>query len=106
MENNFLMNLTTDRFWLGIDDRASSLRYVYKSDKSPVTWTQWGPGLPVSSAENIVAMWRDNDATDRYWKHISGDYSKENFSLVCQLEEREFITFYIFIIIFVVVSLE
>ena len=88
VENNFLMTLTMDRFWLGIDDRAISNRYVYKSDNSLVTWTQWGPGLPVNTGDNCVTLWRDNGATDRYWKHISGGARKDNFSLVCQLKRE------------------
>ena len=35
-----------DAFWIGVDDLAEEGVFKYESDESPVTYTDWQPGMP------------------------------------------------------------
>ena len=45
-ENDFLGTLTSDWFALGMNDEETHGTWVWNSDDSPVSWTNWHPGQP------------------------------------------------------------
>ena len=61
-----------DAFWIGVDDLAEEGVFKYESDESPVTYTDWQPGMPdnYDNNEHCVEIsgllnyrWNDQDCS-------------------------------------------
>ena len=85
-ENDFLNNMQTIIFFLGMTDTASEGRWVWDSDGSAVSWTLWKSGEPDGgSVQNCASMLRNVAAVagDRE-RWASGGCEKQHKTAVCE----------------------
>ena len=86
-ERDFLRNLTSDNFLLGLRDTQTDGQWVWDSDGTALAWTSWLSGEPNGgTSENCVRDRRDYD-----WHDVTCDYVskvKTNISVVCEKGKR------------------
>ena len=51
-------------FWIGIQYKTADKNYVYISDNTSVTWTNWANGQPDRNGNCVARAWGQNDTWD------------------------------------------
>ena len=93
-ENEFLNNLGSEMFLLGMSDKDTEGRWLWDSDRTPVDYFNWGavPGAGQEPngqrSQNCIVMMRNFVSGGASWADIScaSDYHLEaqTKSLICQ----------------------
>ena len=89
-DNQFLNSLATDSFFLGMTDTADEGQWVWDSDGSPVTWTNWIFEEPNGGrGENCVMMFRQfmsdsNGHRTDGWNDLPCQSNENRGSLICE----------------------
>ena len=91
-ENQFLNNLNTEMFVLGLSDVETEGSWQWDSDRTPVVYSNWLSGDGAGGrAENCVFMSRNFRNYDGFWADFSCSSSAfmdaRNKSLICQKTE-------------------
>ena len=87
-ENEFLNDLNTDMFVLGLSDVEIEGSWLYDSDRSTVAFTNWHPGQPRGGTGKNCAVMRNFANGGAFWSDVpclsDGDLNAFNMSLICQ----------------------
>ena len=98
-ENDFLNNLNTDMFPLGLRDVETEGSWLWDSDGSPVIYTNWRPGQPQGGVnENCAFVYRNKNNLGPLWGDLrclpSSHMEQQNKNLICQRDKGVWLIFF------------
>ena len=84
-ENQFLNNMGTDTFLLGMNDRETEGTWVWNSDGTPVRWFNWYDPPSGGTIKNCAIMLRTLGNVGPEWLDLKCGYEYDfPISLICQ----------------------
>ena len=103
-ENQFLHDLNSDTFVLGMSDRQTEDSWVWDSDGTPVVYQTWFHGQPKDgSGENCAIMMRNYASGGTLWDDVpclSNEYlDTYDKNLICQKPEGMFLFSFFFFLL-------